>query len=124
MLTGHYTCDKKARNMQFMLFCVWVVMTRSLKDQALLVKCFYKNGDCVAITLKTFRTLKGLRSGSGSMTSFGLQKKIDKFEESGSCDVKCGRGRKAIASTSVEDIATALQEASSSALGTCNARGI
>ncbi|GBM67478.1 hypothetical protein AVEN_18366-1 [Araneus ventricosus] len=43
---------------------------------------------------------------------------------SGSFDVKCGRGRKAIASTSVEDVATALQEASSSALGTCSERGI
>ncbi|GBM73535.1 hypothetical protein AVEN_218513-1 [Araneus ventricosus] len=49
---------------------------------------------------------------------------IDKFEESGSFDVKCGRGRKAIASTSVEDVAIALQKASSSALGTCSARGI
>ncbi|GBL79543.1 hypothetical protein AVEN_18127-1 [Araneus ventricosus] len=42
----------------------------------------------------------------------------------GSFDVKCDRGRKAIASTSVEDVATALQEASRSALGTCSARGI
>ncbi|GBM24104.1 hypothetical protein AVEN_165649-1 [Araneus ventricosus] len=37
--------------------------------------------------------------------------------------MKCGRGKKAIASTSVEGVATALQEASSSALGTCSARG-
>ncbi|GBL94007.1 hypothetical protein AVEN_76723-1 [Araneus ventricosus] len=58
------------------------------------------------------------------MTAFGLKKTIDKFEKSGSFDVKCGRGRKAIASTSVEDVATALQEALSSALGTCSARGI
>ncbi|GBL90887.1 hypothetical protein AVEN_27994-1 [Araneus ventricosus] len=89
-------------------------MALSLKDRALLVKLFHKNGDCAAIALKKFRTLKGLRSGSGSMTAFGLKK--DKFEESGSFDVKCGRGRKAIASTSVKDVATALQEASSSAL--------
>ncbi|GBN64344.1 hypothetical protein AVEN_108990-1 [Araneus ventricosus] len=47
------------------------------------------------------------------MTAFGL-KMIDKFEESGSFDVKCGRGRKVIASTSVEDVATSLQEASKS----------
>ncbi|GBM38231.1 hypothetical protein AVEN_118865-1 [Araneus ventricosus] len=58
------------------------------------------------------------------MTAFGLKKMIDKFEESGSSDVKCGRGRKEISSTSVEDVATALQEASSSSLGTCSARGI
>ncbi|GBM33719.1 hypothetical protein AVEN_47029-1 [Araneus ventricosus] len=97
-------------------------MTLSLKDRALLVKRFYKNGDCAAIALKTFRTLNGLRSGSGPMTAFGLKNMIDKFEESVSFDVKCGRGRKAIASTTVEDVATALQEASSSALGTCSAR--
>ncbi|GBN75659.1 hypothetical protein AVEN_122567-1 [Araneus ventricosus] len=56
-------------------------------------------------------------------SAFGLKKLIHKLEESGSFDVKCGRERKAIASTSVEDVATALQEASSSALGTCSARG-
>ncbi|GBN32888.1 hypothetical protein AVEN_178974-1 [Araneus ventricosus] len=53
------------------------------------------------------------------MTTFGLKKMIDKFEESGSFDVKCGRERKA-----VEDVATALQEKSSSAMETCCARGI
>ncbi|GBN85470.1 hypothetical protein AVEN_161293-1 [Araneus ventricosus] len=99
-------------------------MTLSLKDRALLMKCFCKNGDCAVIALKKFRTLKGLRSGSGPMTAFGLKKMIDKFVETGSFDMKCGRGRKAIALTSVEDVATALQEASSSALGTCSARGI
>ncbi|GBL97857.1 hypothetical protein AVEN_232001-1 [Araneus ventricosus] len=101
-----------------------LVTTLSLKDLALLVKLFHKNGDCAAIALKKFRTLKGLRSGSGPMTAFGLKKMIDKFEESDSFDVKCGRGRKAIASRSVEDVATSLQEASSSALGTRSVLGI
>ncbi|GBM97885.1 hypothetical protein AVEN_205309-1 [Araneus ventricosus] len=86
-------------------------MALPFKDRALLVKLFHKNGDCAAIASKKFRTLKGLRSGSGPMTAFGLKKMTDEFEESGSSDVKCGRGRKAIASTSVEDVATALQEA-------------
>ncbi|GBO13215.1 hypothetical protein AVEN_129878-1 [Araneus ventricosus] len=58
------------------------------------------------------------------MIAFGLKKMIDKFEESGSFDVKCGRGRKVIASTSVEDVATVLQEASGSTLGTCSGRRI
>ncbi|GBM66069.1 hypothetical protein AVEN_207164-1 [Araneus ventricosus] len=69
-------------------------MTLSLKDRALLVKLFYKNGECAAFALKEFRTLKGFRSGSGPITSFGLKKMIDSFEESSSFDVKCGRGRK------------------------------
>ncbi|GBM63287.1 hypothetical protein AVEN_224142-1 [Araneus ventricosus] len=99
-------------------------MTLSLKGWALLVKLFYKKGDCAAIALKKFRTLKGFRSGSGPTTAFGLKKMIDKLEEAGTFDMKCGRERKAIASTSVGDVATALQEASSSALGTCRARGI
>ncbi|GBM90741.1 hypothetical protein AVEN_164105-1 [Araneus ventricosus] len=49
---------------------------------------------------------------------------IDKFEKSGSFDVKCGKGSKATSSTSVEDVATTVQEASSNALGTCSARRI
>ncbi|GBN75153.1 hypothetical protein AVEN_260360-1 [Araneus ventricosus] len=85
-------------------------MALSVKDRALLVKFFYKKGDCAAIALKKIQRLKGLRSGSGPMTAFRLKKMIDKFEESDSFDMKCGRGRKAIASTSVEDVATALQE--------------
>ncbi|GBM58976.1 hypothetical protein AVEN_77279-1 [Araneus ventricosus] len=80
--------------------------------------------DCAAITLKKFRTLKGLRSGFAPMTTFGLKQMIDKFEESGSFDVKCNKGRKAIVSTSVEDAATVLQEASSSALATCSGQSI
>ncbi|GBM01143.1 hypothetical protein AVEN_27243-1 [Araneus ventricosus] len=99
-------------------------MTLSLKDRALLVKPFYQNSVCAAIALKKFWTLKGLRSGSGPITAFSLKKIIDKFEESGSFEVKCSRGRKAIASTSVDDVTTAMQEASSSALGTCSAREI
>ncbi|GBM27934.1 hypothetical protein AVEN_146157-1 [Araneus ventricosus] len=63
-------------------------MTLSLKDRALLVKLFNKIGDCAAIALKEFRTLKGLRSGSGPMTAFGLKKMIYKFEESGSFDLE------------------------------------
>ncbi|GBM15768.1 hypothetical protein AVEN_262928-1 [Araneus ventricosus] len=99
-------------------------MTLLLKHRALLVKLFYKNNDCAGIALKKFRTFKGLRSGSGLMTAFGLKKMIDQFEESDSFYVKCGKGMKAIAPTSVEDVATALQEALSSALETFNARGI
>ncbi|GBM56336.1 hypothetical protein AVEN_60317-1 [Araneus ventricosus] len=97
-------------------------MTLSLKDRTLLVKIFYKNCDCAAIALKKYRTLKDLRSDSVPLTAFFLKKMIDKFQESRSFHVKCGRGRKAIASTPVKDVA--LQEASSSALGKCCARGI
>ncbi|GBO45000.1 hypothetical protein AVEN_120857-1 [Araneus ventricosus] len=92
-------------------------MTLSLKDRALLVKLFYKNGDCAAIALKKFRTLKCLRSGSVTMTAFGLKEMIDKFEESSPFDAKCGRGRKAIASTSVEDVAKSIAGSVKQCLG-------
>ncbi|GBL94146.1 hypothetical protein AVEN_163479-1 [Araneus ventricosus] len=111
--------------MQFLLSASEkVVMIQSLKDRALLMKLLHENGDCASIALKKIWTLKGLRIGSGPMTAFGLKKMIDKFKESGSFDVKCSRGRKEIASTKVGDVATALQEVSSSDLGTCNAQGI
>ncbi|GBL68078.1 hypothetical protein AVEN_224854-1 [Araneus ventricosus] len=55
------------------------------------------------------------------MTAFGLKKMIYEFEEPVSFDVKCGRGGKPIASTSVEEVARALLEESSSALQTCSA---
>ncbi|GBN65051.1 hypothetical protein AVEN_116199-1 [Araneus ventricosus] len=77
-------------------------MILSLKFRALIVMLFYKNSDCAKIALKKFRTLKGLRSGSGTMTAFSLKKMIDKFEESCSFDVKYGRGAKAIVSTTVD----------------------
>ncbi|GBM11637.1 hypothetical protein AVEN_16949-1 [Araneus ventricosus] len=80
-------------------------MILSLKDRPLLVKLFYKNGDCAAVALKKFRILKSLKSGSGSMSALNLKKMFDIFEELCSFTVKCGRGRKAIASTSMEDVA-------------------
>lgn len=99
-------------------------MTLSLTDRALLLKTFYKNGDCAEIALKKFWTLKCLRCGSGLMISFGLKKIIDKIKETGSCDVKCGRGWKAIYTTSVEDVAIALQEVLCRDLRTCSCKGI
>ncbi|GBM56010.1 hypothetical protein AVEN_45152-1 [Araneus ventricosus] len=68
-------------------------MTLSLKDRVLLVKLFHKNGDCAAVALKKFRALKGLRSGSGPISAFGLKKIIDKFEEEGSFDMVAEGGK-------------------------------
>ncbi len=96
-----------------------------MKDRALLVKLFYKNDDCVLAALKKFRSLKGMKKGCGPISAKGLKNMIQKFEETGSFEVKSGRGRKSIASTSVvEDVATALEEGTSSGVQTCSARGI
>lgn len=42
------------------------------------------------------------------VTAYGLKKLIDKFEETGPFDVKSDRGRKTLASTSLEGAATAV----------------
>ncbi|GFW66221.1 uncharacterized protein TNCV_1711201 [Trichonephila clavipes] len=84
---------------------------------------------CHAITapiaLKKFRTLKGIKKGTGLMAAQGLEKMIQKFEreETGSFHVQSGRGRKKVNLTVVE-VATILQEESSGGFQTCNARGI
>ena len=44
------------------------------------------------------------------MSIKGLKKIIKKFEKTGSFEVKSGRERKSIVSTSVEDLAPVLQE--------------
>ncbi|GBM21346.1 hypothetical protein AVEN_149915-1 [Araneus ventricosus] len=84
-------------------------------NPALLVKLYYKNRDCAAIVLKKLQWLWSYDC---------IQSEEDKFKDSGSFYVKYGRGRKVIALTSVEDVAIALQEASSSALGMRSTRGI
>lgn len=52
------------------------------------------------------------------------RKKIKKFKETSSFEVKSGRGRKPIASVAVEVMATALKEMISSDMWSCSARGI
>ncbi|KMQ82897.1 transposable element tc3 transposase [Lasius niger] len=49
---------------------------------------------------------------------------IAKFEETGSFDVKPGRGRRPVSAAAVEDVATALQEQTSSDAGISSARGM
>ncbi|GFX93992.1 DUF4817 domain-containing protein [Trichonephila clavipes] len=99
-------------------------MTVSFKDHALLVKFFHKNNDCAPIALQKFRTLKIMKNGVGSLAAQGLEKMIQKFEETGSFHVQSGRRRKRFNSTVVEDVSKAVQEESSGVLQPCSARGI
>ena len=57
--------------------------------------------------------------GYGLMSTKGL-KKIEKFKEIGSFEVKSRRGRKSIALTTVEDAATVFQEAMSNDVHMCS----
>lgn len=59
-------------------------------------------------------------SGSGFTIAFGQKKMIGKYLKTVHFDVNCGKERKAIVLTSVEDLATKLQEVTSSAQETCN----
>ena len=70
------------------------IMTLTMKDRVLLLKFFYKKDECALTAIRRFRTLKSIKSGP--ITTNGLRKMIAKFEETGSFDVKWGRGRKPI----------------------------
>ncbi|GBM70864.1 hypothetical protein AVEN_76819-1 [Araneus ventricosus] len=59
---------------------------------------------------------KRIPSYKGRMSPFALRKMIQKFETTGQLGILPGRGRKQIPSPSVEDMATAVVEASSQSL--------
>lgn len=98
-------------------------MTLSAKERALLVKLYYKNSDCAVTALRKYRTLRGLKKGGGPISVRAMEAMIKKFEETGSFDVRRGRGRKPIPSASVEDVALSLEEGRNTQ-GTTSARGI
>ncbi|GFW96243.1 uncharacterized protein TNCV_572141 [Trichonephila clavipes] len=96
-------------------------MTVSFKDRALLVNLFHKNNECSPIALQKFRTLKGMKKGIGPMTAQGLEKIIQKFEETGSFHELSGRERKKVNSTVVEEVVAEVREDSSDGLQSCSA---
>ena len=67
-----------------------------------------------------------MNKGCSPIPARDLRNMIQKFQETGSFEVKPGRGRKSIASTSVvvEDVAIALEKETSSGVQTCSARSI
>ncbi|GFU57825.1 hypothetical protein TNCV_1850771 [Trichonephila clavipes] len=67
-------------------------MSLCLPDRALLVKLFYQNDNSAIVALRKFRTLKGLRKGP--LTAKNLRLMATKFEETGSLNVRSGRGKK------------------------------
>ena len=76
-------------------------MSLSIEDRALLVKLFYKKDDCGPAAIKKFRSLNGIKKDCGPISAKSLKNMTLKLEETGSFEVKPGRGRKSIASTSV-----------------------
>ncbi|GFW43705.1 uncharacterized protein TNCV_4770541 [Trichonephila clavipes] len=81
-------------------------MSLCLPDRALLVKfktIKYQNDNSVIVALRKFRTLKGLRKGPFSAKNLRLM--VTKFEETGSLNVRSGRGKKPVSTEAIEKVA-------------------
>ncbi|GFX80325.1 uncharacterized protein TNCV_3930781 [Trichonephila clavipes] len=83
-----------------------------LPDRALLVKLFYQNDNSAIVALRKFRILKGLRKGL--LTAKNLRLMVTKFEETGSLNVRSGRGKKPISAEAIEKVALQVEEDKSS----------
>ncbi|GFW36722.1 uncharacterized protein TNCV_1220541 [Trichonephila clavipes] len=78
-------------------------MSLRLPDRALLVKLFYQNDNSAIVAQRKFRTLKG-------MIVKNLQLMVTKFEETGSLNVRSGRGRKPVSTEAIEKVALQVEE--------------
>ncbi|GFX52012.1 uncharacterized protein TNCV_4653411 [Trichonephila clavipes] len=78
-------------------------MSLRLLDRALLVKLFYQNDNSVIVALRKFWTLKEMREGP--LTAKNLRLMVTKFEETGSLNVRSGRGRKPVFAEAIEKVA-------------------
>ncbi|GFU51011.1 DUF4817 domain-containing protein [Trichonephila clavipes] len=87
-------------------------MSLCLPDRALLVKLFYQNDNSAIVALRKFRTLKGLRKGP--LTAKNLRLMVTKFEETGSLNVRSGRGKKPVSTEAIEKVALQVEENKSS----------
>ncbi|GFV96488.1 uncharacterized protein TNCV_1999401 [Trichonephila clavipes] len=87
-------------------------MSLCLPDRALLVKLFYQNDNSAIVALRKFRTIKGLRKGPLSAKNLRLM--VTKFEETGSLNVRSGRGKKPVSAEAIEKVALQVEEDKSS----------
>ncbi|GFV27384.1 uncharacterized protein TNCV_3795791 [Trichonephila clavipes] len=83
-------------------------MSLHLPDRALLVKLFYQNDNSAIVALRIFWTLKGLRKGP--WTAKNLRFMVTKFEETGSLNVRSGRGKKPVSAEAIEKVALQVEE--------------
>ncbi|GFW81413.1 uncharacterized protein TNCV_377611 [Trichonephila clavipes] len=87
-------------------------MSLCLPDRALLVKLFYQNDNSAIVALCKFRTFKGLRKGP--LTAKNLRLMVTKFEETGSLNVRSGRGKKPVSGEAIEKVSLQVEEDKSS----------
>ncbi|GFW97743.1 uncharacterized protein TNCV_1425061 [Trichonephila clavipes] len=77
-------------------------------DRALLVKLFYQNDNSAIVALRKFWTLKGMRKGP--LTAINLRLMVTKFEETGSLNVRSGKGKKPVSAEAIEKVALRVEE--------------
>ncbi|GFX71240.1 DUF4817 domain-containing protein [Trichonephila clavipes] len=83
-------------------------MPLCLPDRSLLVKLFYQNDNSSIVALRKFRTLKGMRKGILTAINFRLM--VTKFKETGSLNVRSGRGGKPIFVEVIKKVALQVEE--------------
>ncbi|GFW91242.1 uncharacterized protein TNCV_736571 [Trichonephila clavipes] len=86
----------------------------TLSEKALLVKLYYRNSEIAAEAVRELRRLK--KQQRGPMSTHALKHMMVNFEKTGPLGVLAGRGRKRDKTAGVEDIATAVVEASTESL--------
>ncbi|GFW21088.1 uncharacterized protein TNCV_2703281 [Trichonephila clavipes] len=86
--------------------------SHSKYDRALLVKLFYQNDNSAIVAVRKFRRLKGLRKGP--FTAKNLRLMVSKFEETGSLNVRSGRGKNPVSAEAIEKVALQVEEDKSS----------
>ncbi|GFT93601.1 uncharacterized protein TNCV_677391 [Trichonephila clavipes] len=79
---------------------------------SILVKLFYQNDYSAIVILRKFWTLKGSRKGP--LTAKNLRLMVTKFEETGSLNVRSGRGKKPVSTEAIEKVALQVEEDKSS----------
>lgn len=92
-----------------------------MENHVLLKELFYKNADYTLAAFKKFRLLMCMKKACGMMSAKGLKNMIQTFNETGSFQLKSGSWNNSIASTSVEDVTTVLEEGTSFGVHTCSA---
>ncbi|GFU75177.1 uncharacterized protein TNCV_2056201 [Trichonephila clavipes] len=83
-------------------------MSLRLPDRAFLVKLFYQNDNSAIVALRKFRTLKKMRKGP--LTAKTLRLMVTRFEDTGSLNVRSGRGSKPVSTEAIDKVALQVEE--------------
>ncbi|GFX53501.1 DUF4817 domain-containing protein [Trichonephila clavipes] len=98
-------------------------MSLCLPDRALLVKLLYQNDNSAIVALRKFRTLKRLRKVP--LTAKNLRLMVTKFEETGSLNVRSGRGKIPVSTEAIEKVALQVEgDKSSNVLASTSVRRV